>query len=262
MGWMDALPEDSDLRKNESLTQIPDVATLAKSYVDAQSHIGNSLRIPSEDAGAEDVKIFNDKVMAKTNMMMKPDLENADQMKQVFEMLGRPSDTKGYELEADNGLLELFHAQGLNKAQAKNMVQHFTDQANKGNQDTEAKQKEGMKALSEEWGFAFDQRFATAVSTLKKTGAPEALVSAAEEGKVNADTIQWAYQMAQALGSENPMFTDDGKGAPNGQITPSEAKSKVHEIMNNREHAYWDRGNPNHKQAILDMVELNRAIGR
>ena len=46
--WHSGLSDE--YRGNESLSQIPDLNTLAKSYLDAQQYAGGSIRIPGEDA--------------------------------------------------------------------------------------------------------------------------------------------------------------------------------------------------------------------
>jgi hypothetical protein len=42
-----------DLRSSKGLESVKDVESLAKQFLDAQSHIGNSIRIPGEDAGQD-----------------------------------------------------------------------------------------------------------------------------------------------------------------------------------------------------------------
>lgn len=253
--WLDNL-QNEELKSNETLSQLPDIETLAKSYIDAQSMVGGSVRIPGENAGQEDWDAFNKKMMDKVpTLMSRPDLENAEQMQQVFEMLGRPKDANGYELEADESMLSAFHAQGLSKAQAKGLANHFSEVNTQTSAEQEAKIKEGMGELANEWGYAFDQRMATAVAVLKKTGAPASLVDAAETGKVGADTMRWAYNVGASIGGENPNFANDGKGGNNAQMTPSEARSQINEINANKDHPYW-KGD---KNAISTMLDLQRA---
>ena len=47
--WRASLPED--IRGAKALESVKDVDSLAKQFLDAQSHIGNSIRITSEEAG-------------------------------------------------------------------------------------------------------------------------------------------------------------------------------------------------------------------
>src|SRR3990170_781823 len=54
--WRTGLPDD--LRSHTALADIKDVGGLAKSFVNAQSLIGRSVRIPGEDASAEDREAF------------------------------------------------------------------------------------------------------------------------------------------------------------------------------------------------------------
>jgi len=260
--WLDNIKDnlDESIRDSETLAQVPDIPTLAKSYLDSQSHIGNSIRIPSEEASEDDWGAFNDKLKSKVpTLMNKPDLEDPEQLAQVYEMLGRPQDTKGYEVETDEAMLETAHKLGLSKSQLKGLVDHIGERSTQTSEERAKELKTGHTALSEEWGMAYDQRVATAVATLRKTGAPESLLDAAETGKVGADTIKWAYSVGKALGSENPNFLADGKGGKNAKVTPSEAHSRLTEIRNNKDHAFNDRTNPNHKDALQEVLELTKA---
>ncbi len=70
--WKDTLPDD--LKTNASLLDVPDVATLAKRFIDTKAMVGNSFRVPGEDASTEDWGKFNTNLIEKVPaLMFKPD---------------------------------------------------------------------------------------------------------------------------------------------------------------------------------------------
>lgn len=97
--WMKALPDD--LRKSKSLSKFENIDALAKSYMEAESEIGKRVRIPGQEATAEDWGKF-------------------------FSRIGRPDSPDGYEIpqgKLDKSLETFVRQQafvsGLNKAQTK-----------------------------------------------------------------------------------------------------------------------------------------------
>lgn len=272
MGWREDAGLESDMLTNTTLAAIPDVKTLAKSYVDAQQHIGGSIRVPSEDAGKEDWDKFNAKILSKTTTLIpKPDLENEDNVAQLLGLLGMPKDADGYDFTGVNvddfkvpegmvtNLQKMAHGAGMTNAQAKKFALATMMDQHAINTASSEKLNIGRTELMKEWGLAFDQKSKDAVSILKKTGAPEELIKAAENGEVAAGTLKWANALASAFGGEGTPFGDQGGNHQGSDLlSPADAKAKIGDIMGNKEHAYWVGRNPGHKAAVDKMVELHR----
>lgn len=87
--WHEGLSDE--YRGNESLANIPDIDTLAKSYLDAQSYMGGSIRIPSDDAGEDDWSSFNQKLTDKVPTLMNIPSDEAEARTALLSRLGRPT---------------------------------------------------------------------------------------------------------------------------------------------------------------------------
>ncbi len=264
--WRDSL--DDSLKAEKSLGDYKDINGLAKSHVELQRMMGNSLRVPSSDAGSEDMQKFYDKVLEKApNLMPKPDSERPEDFDAIFKVLGTPNDASDYNIADDFGgfkpsddriasLKATALEAGLTKTQfnklATSVFNAEGQQIESGNQKT----KESLAGLGKEWGMAYDARTAQAIDALEKTGAPTALIEQAKAGNVGADTFKWAYSIANSLGTEGMQVSNQGNGV--GSSTPNEAKAQIQEIYSNKAHPFWDRSNPLNKQAMDKMVELQR----
>ena len=124
--WRSDLPEE--LREAGSLKDIPDVGTLAKAYVDAQSYIGGSIRIPGQDAGEEAWSDFKGKLNGIPGLGTIPTPESPQEdWASFYNKLGRPENADGYSIdrpenlpgdpEAEQAFLEKMHEVGLNNKQ-------------------------------------------------------------------------------------------------------------------------------------------------
>ena len=120
--WRESLPDE--IKESGALKDIPDVNTLAKSYVDAQSFIGRSIRIPGEDAG-EDVRAdFKDRLSKVDGVGFIPTQESSkEEWDSFYGKLGRPDEVDGYNIhrpenlpgdeQVERGFLEKMHQVGL-----------------------------------------------------------------------------------------------------------------------------------------------------
>lgn len=265
--WRASLPDE--LKASATLADVKSVESLAKQFVDQAKHLGSSLRVPSENASAEDLATFHAKLMEKApNLMFKPDTSDEEQMQLLYEQLGRPKEPTEYELTTDlkgytppeeqvEFMRDLAHKAGLNKKQYEQVVGALLARDSDATSHAKDKLNESRTNLMKEWGMAFEQRAQQATDMLKKTGAPESLIQAAENGSLGAETMKWAYELVTSIGSET--LETHGQNGDSGRITPSEAKHQISEIMRNKDHDFWNSRSPNHSKAQKDMIELHRA---
>ncbi len=262
--WRDTLPED--MRNNPSLLTTKDVPSLAKQFIDQQAHLGNSIRVPSADAGPEDRKAFHEKLIAKVpGLILRPDMTNAESLEAFHRMVGRPDKPEEYELVeglTDNDYTNLLrtaaHKQGLNKTQFKELVSIFPAIAKEAAKAAEKQAFDNKEAVTKEWGAATAKNTAIAASVAEKTGAPPELVKAISEGNAGLPTLKWLHSLAAHFGGEGKHFAGvSGTPAP---MTPAEATARIAEVRNNRQHPVWNARDPLHAQAVLDWAELHRFV--
>lgn len=267
--WRALLPDE--LKASPTLADVKSVESLAKQFVDQAKHLGSSLRVPSENASEEDVAAFHAKLMDKApNLMFKPNPDDEQQMALLYDQLGRPKEPTEYELTVDlkgytppedqvQFIRDAAHKAGLTKKQYEQLAGALLMRDSDATSHAKEKLNESRTELMREWGMAFDDRIKQATDMLKKTGAPESLVKAAEDGSLGSETLKWAYGLVTSLGSET--LETHGQNGDSGRITPAEAKAQIAEIMSNRNHDFWNSRSPNHSKAQKDMIELHRAAG-
>ena len=259
--WRDSLPEE--LKDHKGLADVKDVGGLAQQFLDSQQMIGQSIRVPGEDAGEDAWKAFHEKLTTKVpNLIPMPDVENAETMSTLYNKLGRPEDATGYEhpegVDATvmKDFAELAHGLGLSKSQYSKMVgklQEFT--AAKQEAASEAFVN-GIRELKQEWGIVYEDNLQIVDAVMKGTGAPKEMLELAANGKLPAEATRWLHGIGKQLGTEGINFNKDEFST---RVAPAEARARVAEIMGDLKGPYWDGGHPQHKEFVQKVVDLNRA---
>ena len=242
---------------------------LAVGYQNLESATGTSIRIPGEDAGPEDRQAFLTKLTkAAPELMMKPDLEG-DNKHDVMRTLGMPENADGYQLPAVEGVDAKALAEEMAPLRAIALdagltndqyvaVAHSMLGANHAQNDAaQAAFAKDVAQLKNDWGDAYGDRYRAAADIAKKTGAPEMIQNLFKDGAVNTDTIRWMYDLHKAFGSESSELTLQPGGALIDS-SPDDAKAKLAEIYNNKQHAYWISSHPDNKAAIQTVVKLQK----
>ena len=264
--WRSMISED--LRESPTLKDFKDIDSLAKSYVHTKSALGNSIRIPGEDAGEDARREFAEKLMKSApNLMMRPDFDNPDQSKEFFRTLGMPEtpdaykfpEVEGIEMPEDRGnaLRQAAHEAGITTKQFEKVMKHALELDAKSMQDYQSTLQQELAGLKQEWGNAYDQNFNKAALIAQKTGAPQNLVDAIGKGQVGADTIKWLHSLAGKFGNEGREFIEQQESQSDVMV-PAEAKERINEIMANKQHPYWIASHPEHRAALDKMVQLQR----
>ena len=264
--WREALPEE--IREAGSLKDIPDVNTLAKSYVDAQSFIGRSIRIPGEDASDEVRSEFNAKLTEVPGVGRIPTEESSSEDWGTFyNQLGRPQSVDDYKIErpenlpgdpeAERGFLEKMHEVGLNNKQASELINWMHD----GNQNVTAEMQEtqdrSLQALKTEWGQAFDQKLGQARNALQAYGDDDLVEM------LNNTGLGDSPSMIKAFAKIGEGLTEDAAlnlgGSQASRNTPAEAWSQINEIIGNAAHPYNDANHPAHNAEVDRVARLYQA---
>jgi len=267
--WKETLPEDIRTWEEVQNAKTPD--DFYKWVKDARSYIGQSIRIPSEEAGKEDWKAFHSKLREKVpTLMPAPDPENEESVKELYRRLGMPEKPDEYEIPEIKGLdgepiknldmsqaemfREVAHKTGLTKKQYKEIVEAITKQNLQVAEQQKKFLEEERQKVEKEWGAATEQNFQIVDNFLKKADAPDSIKKALEQKLLPAETVAWLHNLAtKTMGSKSEFLQDKSN---EGVLTPTEAKLKISEILNNKEHPYWKKEDPGHEAARKLMREL------
>lgn len=257
--WYKGLP--NDIQGWEEVKNSPNPEAFYKQVADMRSMIGRSLQVPGPDASKEAREKYLNKILEKTpEIMLRPGAENMDDF---YKSLGRPESPDKYNLNPDLDGLDpdtiaafrpVAHEAGLNQKQFEAIVEKMS--ANSGQRMEQAMQNHQaqMQALRGEWGLAFDQNMKVA-DKVKQEFFPHLDLPI---DKMDAHSVRSLQMLGKALGGEKINLTQDA--GDSSAITPAEAKEKINEILENREHAYWNSQHPGHKAAVQKVVELHKFL--
>lgn len=230
-----------------------------------RSMIGQSIRIPTGEAGAEQMNEFYNKIQTKVpGLMRTPNPDDADQVRNTFSKLGMPDSADGYDDFENSGIdaetmgtyRALAHEAGLTKSQFKKFIANLSERTKTSIESAESARAEDVAGLRGEWGAAFEQRAGICAKVAQRTGAPQALCDAVAKGEADAKTMKWLYSLSTQLGGERMNFIQDDPNVP----TPAEVEGQIADIMSNRQHPYWLANHPAHKQAVDKMLALRRQL--
>ena len=249
--WVDELPQD--LKESPALKDYKDITSLAKSHVELQKMLGNSIRPPGPDATPEDRKKFADDLKAKV-----PGLLDKTDEKALWESLGRPSTPDAYVPPegvklADNDLMAV-RKYALETGLTVSQAQKVFKQRAEANEAALARQATANEELKREWGTATEERKALAVVNAEKMGAPAALIEAVRTGNADASTVKWLYNVARSVGSEGNNFGREPGVTRTPSMTPQEAEAQIAELQ--KDPAWRNESDANHRAKVMRMVQL------
>ena len=254
--WRDALPEE--VRTLETLQDIPDVQTLAKSYDDAQRYIGRSIRIPTDDAGDGQWDQFKDKLKGVPGMAMLPGSDDSAGWNALYDKLGRPESPSGYGID-DATYAQVAHENGLTDKQAKALHESLNKAESETNEQRQAQLMDMMSDLQNEWGGAFEKKGREAHQAadymdkrIKADGKFSELVNQPGIGD-HPLIIKMLAEIGSMLGEKTIAATD---GANVFGIVPSEAAERAAAIIGDMTDAYHDQAHPNHMNRVQHVAKL------
>lgn len=242
--WRDTLPEE--LKGNGGLAQFKDVASLAKSYVHAQSLIGKKgVVVPTEKASDEEWKSFYKSVG-------QPDLDN-------FE-LKTPKDME-FNKETVAKFREKAHELGFLPKQAQGLldwyIQHESETMTAKTSELDNEAKTQLANLQKEWGQGYDKQIALARLAVKDVGIDGFQEYLDSSGLGNDPMI------IKAMASFGKLLGEDRlRGEAGGRFgkTPNEVKGEIADIRGNPKHPYFDHTHPGHRNAVSQMEDLYKQL--
>jgi len=229
------------------LKRSPTPEAFWKQVVDQQSFIGNSLRIPTENAASDEREAFFQKVQDRVpELMRKPDMDDRDTITNFMQQIGMPSDATGYsDIKGDDiafaegqleSIKELAAQAGLTREQYEALAANIGKNVYEQQGEAQTKQEANLQTLKEEWGLAAEAKYQQTLEFAKGAGAPESLVSMLENKSADAGTVKWLNGLADKVGEGDPATTQPS-GSPTA-MTPYEAQQQINEILDNKQHPY------------------------
>jgi len=251
--WHSGLSDE--YRGNESLSQIPDLNTLAKSYLDAQQYAGGSIRIPGEDASTDDWTAFNSKLTDKVPTLLNLPSDETEARNAMYARLGRPDTTDGYKVEgADPEFLQWAHDNGLSTAQVKSWQESTQSQSTQADADSDADMQAANDLLKKEWGHAYDTKLSQAKNAVMAYADSETQQFLLDSGLANnPGMIRLMAGIGATLNEEQSAGIDSSSKFT---LSPTEAMDRIGEVRRNTEHPYNVQNHPQHNAEVEKMQRL------
>jgi hypothetical protein len=242
--WMEGLEVDAELAGDPSLKAIQDVPSLIKSYVHAQKKMGmDKAVLPTKDSSNEE-------------------------WMSLYHKLGLPTEFDNYGVEAGedaatseefvNEFAKTAFENNILPQQAQSLLKFVNEQANTQANLLQEQQQEalsnGINAIKEEWGDAFDENVHKAKLAVKEFGGEELSKYLNETGMGNDPQLIKAFSK---IGKE--FFKEDnfaGGEKPAYAMSPSEAQEKIGKIQGDYNGPYYNSMNPDHKRVVAEVNKL------
>ena len=238
--WKDDLNED--IKESPAFKDIgDDINDLAKNYLDAQSHLGNAIRIPSAEASEDDVTAFHARLQAKVpGLIRTPSAEDEGSIDAFLTALGKPEKADGYKLPEIEGV-DIDEARGslfMNTAHELGMTQKQLDGFLSKMYDADLTQddvisnarQEDALSLKKDWGVTHENRMKALNDNLLLSKAPADLTTAVENGMVSSATIKWLDAIFGKFATEGNNLDDRDNHDDNPDVVPGEAMERAREI--------------------------------
>lgn len=262
--WKAKLPES--IRASSLVKDVDTEEKFWKRIQDQQSYLGQSIRIPSDDAGADALNEFHAKLKAKVPSLLSIPKEDDDAAYDAaLEALGKPKQVADYTLPEVQGftfsedqathLRALADKSAMTKRQFKKLAKEYAAEATRQSDAAKAEKDANEGLLQKEWGMAVNDKYQEVVEFAKANGAPQNFVRALEGRTARAEEVMFMHKLAKS-GKESSTVASAGNGqSPGGKLTPYEAEERIAEILNNRNHPYH-KGDKMAQRRFVELVEM------
>jgi hypothetical protein len=258
--WAQALP--AELHDLPHLAGAQSPADFKAKVVNDAQYRGQSIRIPTDEAGEEGWKEFNEKLQTRVPALaMIPREDDEAGYESLFHKLGKPKAADGYNLEDGRtftGDLEALKGYAFNAKMTNAQFRALANQLNDSQVSAQEAAKQGlatgMATLKAEWGQAFDDRMAATVKVLE--GAPAYILESFKAGTLPADQIRYFYSLHQVGAEGSEVVNQESQNQP--KMTPDEARQR----LDDHEAKYKGiaRSHPDWKYYVDRRLELIGAV--
>jgi len=255
--WRDAVPDEY----KEHLKDVKDLGSLAKQYVDQQSFLGNSIRVPGEDASEDARREFQEKIIKHApDLMFRPSEDDPESHKAFMRSIGVPEKAEDYKLDIPEGIDKSYEERvreyGSRYGITNKALQQFVNDEQQRLQVIQQVQNEAQEkdiaALKEEWGDATPGKIENIKKLAKQAGFPDSFMSALENGKVASFWLKPMDKLVQAFGSVSEGQEGFFQGDKVGHDTPAELEAKIMEIEGNP--VFRTPSDPRHKVLVAKRM--------
>lgn len=255
--WHSQLPADLTyehngkaipVREAAAIKNMPDLGTLAKSYLDAQSEIGRRVRIPAKDAKAQEVASFMQRLGQAGFLPAVPEAPDSYEIDQPEYLPAGVSWNDEWVKQAR----DVFHKNRFTQEQVRAAIELHQQLVGSMASTHKASFESGMEALKKDWGsdFSANAELATRAGHFI-FGKDQESQEFFDRTGINNDP---RFLKIMALIGKH-LEGDDGFLAAGRQSAP-EPDDEAQDIMRNPrnpKHDLWKRGDPRTIEYIREL---------
>lgn len=267
--WRESIPAEYKDSAMFSEDQVKDLPSLMNQFANSQKLLGDSIRIPGENADDDAINRFNEKLSGVNGVTRIPGMDAPeDEVNAFYTKLGVPETADQYEMyqlkddeipegvELDDRLNQGFsmvaHKLRLTPDQVKGLSEWYSKgsmEESKANLETKNNM---IGELKKEYGNDFEARMSLATSVIEKFGTKYALEDLKGALGNNAGLAMMLADIGLAT-TEDGMMRLNSEG---GEITKShtEIQMEIDELMADK--AYSDAKAENHNVVIKKVEKL------
>lgn len=240
--WRTEIPREirDETTQKKIFKDVPDLKTLFKNYYEAQTYMGNAVKIPKEDAPFEEWDKFYGKLRPGTPEGYK---------------VNRPSNGE-WDDKTEKKFLMQAHTMGLTNKQVQGIFDWlgtFTDEALR---EGGIRLEKTTEELQKEWGSNYARNVAYAQRTVQQVGGDEIKQLLDDTGLGNHPAfVRFFAKIGKEL-AEDGIIPGGIMGIPGRE----EALQKIAELKNDRKGPYWDVNHPDHITTIQKVEELYKLV--
>jgi len=267
--WRESIPAEYKDSAMFAEDQVKDLPSLMTQFANSQQLLGDSIRIPGENADDDALNRFNEKLSGVKGVTRIPGMDASEaEVSEFFAKLGVPDTAAQYEMYAptdeevpqgleldnrlENGFGEIAHKLNLTPGQVKGLSEWFTkDTIETAKGQMEAKNTM-LAELQKEYGNNFEARMSLATTVIEKFGTKYALEDLKGDLGNNPGLAMMLADIGLATTEDGMMrLTPEG-----GEITKSatEVQMEIDELMSDK--AYADNKADNHNVVVAKVKKL------
>lgn len=242
---------------------------LENGYRELESYRGNSIRIPSQEAGDESWQEFNEKIGKIPGVTFLPQEGDSEGWNNFYQRMGAPAEPSGYEFQNPEGMegveatdvadfQQVAHANHLTREQAQGIYQHLAGNIMEADKAAQEQNIQDVAQFKDSIGGNFphilEQAKAAAIQLESDLpGISDYMNNISPDDKnFDVNTVRMMTLFAK-LSGEQPAV---GGGRPANTLSKEEAMLQVQEIRDNPEHPYNNELDPAHEAAKKKVANL------
>lgn len=243
VSWKDGLEES--ISSHPSMSNIPDVATLAKNYVNQQGLIGRKGIIPPKEGDEEDTNRFY-------NQLGRPETYDKYNTSK-FEI---PEDMKQFvKTEKVESFKKMAHKYGLTQKQFDGIMKEYTEEnvsQIRGIIDSKNKETEELnEALKSEWGEQYAYKVDKAKSVLELANLEDKEI---KETLANPKFLKVFAEIGNVISNDSLEGRSSGKRA----MSLTDIDNEIRGMLDDTTSPLHDGGHRDHKNFLSRLNDLYR----